>query len=172
MTVKLTSPHKFSRSVLSLLFLFAAALSVMAQEDGGPSPTPPSSSSKREQEREPINESTDSFYASQRPVSCESFAALMDNAVIKWHEEPGGTYLIIIARPGEGEKTSNLSRSRLNDVEQYLKRYETIKYVTAVGSPLKGLGRVELYVGGRLSTVISVRKNSRNVCSGQVNPFL
>ncbi|MBA3242465.1 MAG: hypothetical protein H0T60_14645 [Acidobacteria bacterium] len=94
----------------------------------------------------------------------------MDNALVEW-QQMQGTYLIIIARLGEGERVNGLNRSRLKDVEDYLKRDETIKYVTAEGNRVKGSGQVELYVGGKLRAAIPIKKNDESVCSGQVNPF-
>ena len=116
-------------------------------------------------------QSTDTTYVAKRPVSCESFAALVDNDAVKWqgNEE---TYLIFIARLGKTEKLADLNRSRLTEIEGYLKRYKNIKYVTAEGSRVEGLGQVEIYVRGKLSTVIPVKKNDKHVCSGKVNPFL
>jgi hypothetical protein len=110
-------------------------------------------------------------YVAKEPLDCQSFAHHLDEAVIKWHET-GGTYLIVLARPGTAEGKSDYSRSRLNDVEDYVRRYKRLQYVTAVGSRVEGLGRVELYVGGKLLTVIPVKKNSPAACSGKVNPFL
>jgi hypothetical protein len=116
-------------------------------------------------------QSTDVTYVVKQPVSCESFAALVDNDAVKWqgNEE---TYLIFIARLGKTERIAELNRSRLTEIEEYLKRYKNIKYVTAEGSRVEGLGKVEIYVIGKLSTVIPVKKNDRHVCSGKVNPFL
>lgn len=105
------------------------------------------------------------------PVTCEAFATLIDQASL---ESLGmqGTYLIIIARLGEGERATRLNRQRLQAVEDYLKRYKSVRYVTAEAGRVKDLAQIELYVGGRLRTSIPVEKNSRTVCSGKVNPFL
>lgn len=116
-------------------------------------------------------QSTDSTYVAKQPVSCQGFAALVDNQLVEWQSNQE-TYLIFIARLGKEETASNLSRYRLKDVRDYLKRDPTIKYVTAQGSRVEGLGRIEIYVGGKLSTVIPVKKNDKHVCSGKVNPFL
>ena len=105
------------------------------------------------------------------PVTCGAFAILVDTALVEW-QEMQDTSFIIIARAGDDERPGDLSKSRLKDVEDYLKRDTSIKYVMAEGSRAKGLGRVELYVGGRLRVTIPVRKNDKSVCSGRVNPFL
>jgi hypothetical protein len=125
----------------------------------------------RHSKQEPRGNSIKSPYVPQQPLDCESFAALVDNAVLEWHETQG-TYLIIIVRLGEGERVGSLNSSRLKDVEEYLKRYKSIQYVTAEGSRVKGLGRVELYVGGKLRTAIPVEKNAAVICSGKLNPFM
>ncbi len=103
-------------------------------------------------------------------MTCESLAAYMDDAIIDSYAVEG-TYLIVIARPGSVERSESLSRSRLANVEQHLKR-RTVWYRTAVGSRVKGLGQIEIYVGGKLVRAIQVRKNSRSACEGQVNPFI
>jgi len=125
---------------------------------------------KSEGKQKTAGEITEPPYVPEHPVSCESFAALVDNALVEW-QQMQGTYLIIIARLGEGERVNGLNRSRLKDVEDYLKRDETIKYVTAEGNRVKGSGQVELYVGGKLRAAIPIKKNDESVCSGQVNPF-
>lgn len=126
---------------------------------------------QKEEKQKTVGESTETPYIAQKPLDCETFAALMDNAVIEWFEIQG-TYLVIIARQGKGEKTDTLNVTRLKDVEDYLKHYKTIKYVTAEGSPVTDSGQVELYVGGKLRATIPVERNAKAVCSGKVNPFL
>ncbi|MDQ2922240.1 MAG: hypothetical protein M3R52_11610 [Acidobacteriota bacterium] len=107
----------------------------------------------------------------QQPVDCESFAVLIDNATVEWQGMPE-TYLIFIARLGKGETGRNLNESRLKDVKDYLKRNITTKYILAEGSRAEDSGRVEVYVGGRLRTVITIKKDGKSVCFGKVNPFL
>jgi hypothetical protein len=105
-----------------------------------------------------------------QPMNCESLAAYFDDAIIDSYAVEGA-YLIVIARPGSVERSENLSRSRLANVEQHLKR-RTVRYRTAVGSRVKGLGQIEIYVGGKLVRAIQVKKNSPSACEGQVNPFI
>ena len=116
-----------------------------------------------------MSQTRDPLYVSE-PVSCESFATLIDNAAVEWLQQDG-TYLIVIVRIGEGER-SNLAKSRMNSINKYLEHYKSSRVVTAEGDRMRGLGRIELYVGGKLKTVISVKKNSLTVCVGIVNPFL
>ncbi len=104
------------------------------------------------------------------PATCESFATIIDNAAIEWLQQDG-TYLIVIVHVGDGER-GYLAKSRLNSIKNYLARYKSSRIVTAEGDRIRGLGRVELYLGGKLKTIIFVKKNSPVVCVGKVNPFL
>jgi hypothetical protein len=117
--------------------------------------------------------SIEPLYGPQKPLPCHDFREYVDEAILRWHETKG-THLIVIARPGVGEKIGALSRIRLRKVESYLaQRYNgEIVYVTAEGSRVKGLGRVEFYVGGKLLASLPVEKNAKTVCLGNVNPFL
>jgi hypothetical protein len=110
-------------------------------------------------------------YVAPSPVTCESFATLVDNARVEWQQIPG-SFIIFIVRLGEGEKSGQLISHRFRDIEDYLKRDKDIRYILAQGNRTDGLGKIELYVGGRLSAVIPVKKNGKGVCSGRVNPFL
>src|SRR6266404_6203385 len=104
---------------------------------------------------------TTAQFVSEQPVTCESFAALIDNAAVEWlHQD--GTYLIVIVRTGQGERSS-IAKFRLKRIEKYLERYKSSRAVTAEGDRIQGLGRVELYVGGKLKTIIPVKRNSPTV---------
>ena len=111
------------------------------------------------------------LYAPEHPILCNDLREYVDEAILRWVKLKG-TYLIVINRLGAKEK-GNLSKSRVDDIEFYLKqRYNgEITYVTAQGSRVKGLGQLEFYVGGRLLAVVPVKRNDKGVCSGKVNPF-
>jgi hypothetical protein len=113
------------------------------------------------------------LYAPHQPIYCEDLRGYLDEAILRWHELQG-TYLIVIARPGTGEKAGSLGRIRLRQVEIYLRqRYEgKINYLLAEGSRVDGLGRIEVYVGGKLLAMIPVPKRAAAICYGKVNPFL
>lgn len=99
----------------------------------------------------------------RKPASCESAAAVMDFAVIDTRKLPD-TYLIIVARLGKRER-SNLNQIRLANAEEYvLRRGSDLKYVLAVGQRTSGLGRLELYVGGRLYQIMPYEKNAKGYC--------
>jgi hypothetical protein len=99
-----------------------------------------------------------------KPINCETFQAHLDHAIIEWakHKE---THLILIARLGTGEKDHRLSRARLVYIEDYLKSHE-VRYLLAEGSRVKGFGRLEVYVGGRLAMSIPIVKGAARLCTG------
>lgn len=107
---------------------------------------------------------------SSEPITCESFASLLENAAVEWLKQEN-TYFIVIVRLGDRERP-HLAKSRLTSIRKYLQRYNSKLILTAEGERTKHLGRVELYVGGKLQTVISINRNSPTVCVGRVNPFL
>ncbi len=41
-----------------------------------------------------------------------------------------------------------------------------MEYMVAEGSRGVGLGQIEFYVGGRLLTVVPIKKNAKSVCFG------
>ncbi len=102
--------------------------------------------------------------SSEKPEPCETAASYLDLAVIDTRKLEK-SYLIIIARLGTGEKSSRLNKERLEVVEEYvLRRGSDLKYILAEGSRVKGLGRIELYVGGQLYRVMPLEKNSPTYC--------
>lgn len=102
---------------------------------------------------------------SQWPMECEGAAARLDFAVIDT-EKIDGSHLIIIAHLGDGELSNRLNQTRLAVIEEYiLRRGPDLKYVLAQGARVKGLGRVEVYVGGRLKEIMPYKKNAKNYCT-------
>jgi hypothetical protein len=111
-----------------------------------------------------IKASNSSATLSQQPANCEDALHYLDFGVGEVRKLKD-TYFIIIARPGKREKSGRLSQVRLNIIERsYLKRFTDIKYVTAVGSRTKGLGQIEIYVGGKLWHVLPIEKNAKTFC--------
>jgi len=101
----------------------------------------------------------------QWPMECEGAATRLDVAVINTRKLEGA-YLILVARLGSGEVSRTLNQTRLKSVEQYvLRRGADLKYVLAQGSRLKGLGRIEVYVGGQLAEIMPLRKNAKGFCT-------
>lgn len=95
-----------------------------------------------------------------KPTNCEFNIAVLDGA----HGKVGKDDLIIvIARLGDAERRHELNRRRLHNVRTYLMEFdgrsaETI--ITAEGERVKGYGRVELYVGGKLFYILMIRVNA------------
>jgi hypothetical protein len=88
----------------------------------------------------------------------------LDIAIIEW-QRLKETRLILVARLGDGERDRKLNRMRLRYVEDYLNKKD-VQYVFAEGERVKGLGRMEVYVGGRLAMSIPLMKGSRRLCWG------
>jgi len=110
------------------------------------------------------SKSTAVMPSSQEPMDCDSAASYLDFAVIATRELKGA-YLIMIARLGAGETSRRLNQHRLSVVEEYvLRRGSDLKYILAEGSRVKGLGQIELYVGGRLSRIMPFKKNATGYC--------
>ncbi len=100
----------------------------------------------------------------QVPMECEGAASRLDFAVIDT-KKLDGAYLIIIARLGTGETSGHLNQIRLAVAEEYvLRRGSDLKYVLAQGKRVKGLGRLELYVGGRLNEILPFKRNAKGHC--------
>ena len=95
-----------------------------------------------------------------KPTNCEFHIATLDAA----HNQAGADGLVIvIARLGDDEQRQDLNRRRLHNVRTYLVEFAhrspgTI--ITAEGEGVKGYGRVELYVGGKLFYVLMIRLNA------------
>ena len=99
-----------------------------------------------------------------KPINCENFQGHLDHAIIEW-QKLEDTRLILIARLGTGERHKKLNRARLEYVEDYLKTRK-VDYLLAEGERVKGLGRLEVYVGGHLVMSIPVEKGATRLCSG------
>lgn len=100
----------------------------------------------------------------QWPMECEGAAQRLDFAVVNTRKLEGA-YLILIARLGTGEFSRSLNQARLSIVEEYvLRRGSDLKYVLAQGSRVKGLGRLEVYVGGKLADIMPLRRNAKGYC--------
>ncbi len=94
------------------------------------------------------------------PSSCETNITILSAA----HQASGRDgLLIVIARLGDGERDRKLSYRRLHNVRTYLSEYVNARspgsIITAEGEPAGGLGRVELYVAGKLFHVLTVPRN-------------
>lgn len=100
----------------------------------------------------------------QPRVNCEDLLLQLEQAVKQVQQNPD-SYLILIARLGDREYSSKLNRTRLKPFATYLNRFNGLNLVMAEGTKVKGNGRVELYVGGRLTKVWLVKTNSQFHCT-------
>lgn len=95
-----------------------------------------------------------------KPTNCEFHIATLDAA----HDQAGADGLVIvIARLGDGEDRQDLIPRRLHNVRTYLvefARRSPATIITAEAERVKGYGRVELYVGGKLFYVLMIRPNA------------
>jgi len=110
------------------------------------------------------------------PITSEfNILRLEDVARIATAELAEGRKTIIIARLGNGECSRELNQRRLYNVQTFLSRYKTISaenIVVAEGEKARGYGRVEIYVGGKLLTTLTVLKNEDlmvDCCEGDTN---
>ena len=102
-------------------------------------------------------------FAQQLATGCDAAAAYLDFAVIDTNKIDEA-YLIILSRLGTGE-SSKLNQIRLAAAEEYLlRRGQDLKYVLAAGSRAKGLGTLELYVGGKLYQTMFYERNAKGFC--------
>jgi hypothetical protein len=101
-----------------------------------------------------------------KPINCEDFQAHLDHAIIDWQElKLKETRMILIARLGSGERDRKLNRTRLEYVEDYLKKHD-VEYVFAEGERVQGFGRFEVYVAGKLAMSIPIKRGVAKLCLG------
>jgi hypothetical protein len=96
-----------------------------------------------------------------KPTNCENHIAVLEAA----HHDAGKEGLIIIiARQGAGENRRDLNRRRLYNARAYLTEYLNLRasetIVTAEGERVKGYGRIEIYIGGKLYYVLALKRNA------------
>ena len=76
---------------------------------------------------------------------------------------PAKTLLIVIGRAGENETKSNLNKRRLHNVRAYLTRFTKQaadeSLILAEGEKVKGYGRLEFYINGKLTAILNIRHN-------------
>lgn len=96
-----------------------------------------------------------------QPTNCENHIAMLEAA---HHDAGKDGLIIIIARLGDAESRQDLNRRRLHNARAYLTEYLNLRalgtIVTAEGERVKGYGRIELYVGGKLYHVLALRRNA------------
>ena len=96
------------------------------------------------------------------PAQCQFITPVLD--VLTQNVAPD-ELITVVARLGVGETRPNLNRRRLHNVRVYWTEYltafkrkpETI--ILAEGEKVEGDGRLEFYVGGKLTGILKVRSN-------------
>lgn len=102
----------------------------------------------------------------KRLINCEQYSADIDRMSMQFADLIARSdFFILVARLGHGETNAELNRRRLHNVQERLKDrgIEAKKIVVAQGERVKGLGRVEFYVGGRMVESLRVKRNE-DIC--------
>jgi hypothetical protein len=114
------------------------------------------------------------FAFSKEPTNCETNAVKFDSYVKQFRTLPNGNnpVLIAIAHLGSGERSVTLNGSRLYIVRATLIEDLGLReqdVVTAEGPQVKGYGRVDLYLEGRLVDSLLVNRG-RALCADCCHP--
>ena len=91
---------------------------------------------------------------------CES--AKSDFDLIAQAANGEASNVIVIARLGKGEYSRSINRLRLSQLRDWLlmvRGYSPDRVVTAEGERSRGLGQVEVYLGGRPFIIYRMRRN-------------
>jgi hypothetical protein len=90
--------------------------------------------------------------------NCEDALAILDNAGVEAAKDQDAS-IIVIARLGSGETGKALNARRLAPVMRYLKGKATNPLVSGSGARVKGYGRIEVYVAGKLVNILAYKRN-------------
>lgn len=165
MNPNLISKRPASLSLCALWFVFAG-INLCAQQVDPGAPCRPM---RRESAHNiPPEEQHIPYCSPKEPAGCE-VANIYTDMAAHLAQTAERTYLIVVARLGNGEKSRSLNASRLKHVRNFLINNRGItKIVTAEGERAKGYGRLEFYVGGKLLFTLPVRRN-KNIDLGSCN---
>jgi hypothetical protein len=117
-----------------------------------------------------VAQSTEGAAIEVKPYPCEYNISTLSAA----HNAAGPKGLIIaIARLGDGEYSREFNRRRLHNVRIYLTEFDWHRtpdtVITAEGERVRGYGRIELYVNGKLFEVLATKRN-RDLLVGSCEP--
>ena len=104
-------------------------------------------------------------YIPTRAHNCEDGLLILDMTLIEGQKDKESQF-IVIAHLGDSERSQRLNQKRLRDVMSYFKQKGESRVVLASGGRVKGLGRLELYVSGKLLYVLAFPKNGHIDCRG------
>lgn len=96
--------------------------------------------------------------------NCEDALAQLDISALEARKDPQ-TSIIVIARLGAGERPQTLNDKRLVPMLGYLRGKASNSVIGASGERVKGYGRIEVYVAGKLFYVQAYRKNRLIDCN-------
>jgi hypothetical protein len=97
--------------------------------------------------------------------NCEDALAILDFTLIEGQKDKESKF-IVIAHLGDGERSQRLNQKRLRDVRSYFRQKGESRVVLASGERMKGLGRLELYVSGKLLYILAFPRNGYISCRG------
>jgi hypothetical protein len=104
-------------------------------------------------------------YTPTRAHNCEGALAILDMTLIEGQKDKESRF-IVSAHLGDSEGSQRLNRKRLRDVMSYFRQKGESRVVLASGERVKGLGRLELYVSGKLLHLLAFPKNGFIDCRG------
>lgn len=99
------------------------------------------------------------------PYRCDAMLAVLDNAAADALKSANTeSFVIVVVYLGNGEKSNSYAKQRLKAVESYLTKMRGLskeRLVLAHGKKRLGLGKIETYIGGKLSFEFFVPKRAR-----------
>lgn len=137
---------KFLRGLLAVLFIFTSVPTGLGQDRAG--------------------------FVELKSAGCEIDEANFNIVRVDALERLGENgFLIAVARLGIGDRRRNLNRSRLSATKEWLRNaaFPIDRLVLTEGERVGGNGRVEFYVGGKLTHVILPTPNF-GLCIECCNP--
>lgn len=98
--------------------------------------------------------------------NCEQYSADIDRMTTKFAELiEKSDFLVLVAHLGKDETNRKFNHRRLHNVRERIiaRGIDSKKFIVAEGEKVNGLGRVEVYAGGKLIEVFPVKRN-RDIC--------
>lgn len=107
--------------------------------------------------------------AEQSPMGCEQVRTMLDSALVEFQKsDDPKSYLILVFRSGRKDGRKSLNASRMRDTEKHFKMRRVVsRYRLTEMPPTVGLGRADIYVGGRLFGSLFFKPRYRNICEIQ-----
>ena len=102
----------------------------------------------------------------KRLINCEQYSADIHIMTSEFSELIGKSdFIVLVARLGKGETNRRFNQRRLHNIRERIiaRGVDPKKFIVAEGEKVSGLGRVEVYAGGKLIEVFPVPRN-RDVC--------